>query len=278
MRALGFSLTPFEPGNPGRLCRGRERWIDGYPIDPCPPMQRLVISGASFTDDTARDADRGLSFSGVRPGEILDVLYPDQSFLAFGEQGNPLHLPEGLLVREDHLQPRFGGARMDPCVRWRLPVKGAAEIDALFALDPVLAEGLVPFDGNLSPQIEEALFLLTGQAERLCVPERRVQPSALPALLDVVPFVIIAHLDKHSDILAVYGRDIADVTLRLTHLAESRGVLPVPFSIPPMLARWDRALFELRLTWERKREGSFPVPPGDEPDITEEREFSAGEE
>ena len=39
------------------------------------------------------------------------------------------------------------------------------------------------------------------------------------------------------------------------------------FAIPPMLARWDRALWELRQDWDEATRGEYPVPPahGDSP-------------
>ena len=44
----------------------------------------------------------------------------------------------------------------------------------------------------------------------------------------------------------------------------------VPFAIPPMLARWDRALWDLRQDWDAELRGEFPVPAG-EPDRVEQR-------
>ena len=41
---------------------------------------------------------------------------------------------------------------------------------------------------------------------------------------------------------------------------EDNPPLLVPFAIPPMLARWDRALSELRETWDVDSMGDFPVP------------------
>ena len=37
-------------------------------------------------------------------------------------------------------------------------------------------------------------------------------------------------------------------------------VLFVPFSIPPMLARWDRAIRDLRREWDEESSGIFPIP------------------
>ena len=38
----------------------------------------------------------------------------------------------------------------------------------------------------------------------------------------------------------------------------------MPFAIPPMLARWDRALYELRMDWDPEHDGEFPVPPAED--------------
>ena len=43
-------------------------------------------------------------------------------------------------------------------------------------------------------------------------------------------------------------------------LEESLEILVVPFSIPPMLARWDRAIWELRRRWDEEERGPFPIP------------------
>lgn len=261
VQALGYSQNLFDPENPGRLCRGRERWVEGFPLDGDEPLERLVVSGAAFSDDTARDAQRGLSFSGLSCGRVLELLSPEAPLLAFCEQGEPDAVPEGALFVEDHLQPRYGGRRMDRCVRWRLLVQGAAAIDDLVGDHPLAADGFVPWPGALTPALEDALFLLTGQGERLGYPLRRFQPAALSTLLEQVPWVALVHLDKHGPALGIYSRAALGFEPTLDAAAQQVGSLSVPFSIPPMLARWDRALYELRQRWPRDRE--FPVPPGE---------------
>ncbi len=261
-RALGYSQTQFDPEKPGRLCRGRERWVEEYPLEQSALLRRLVISGAVFSDDTARDARRGLSFSELGTGAVLEALFGVQALLAFGEQGEPQEVPPGALLAESFDQPRYGGRRMDRCVRWRVTVQGAAEVDALQARHPTVLDGFLPFDGQLSPALEEALFLLTGYGERLGRPVRRYQPSAFPALLACVPWVACFHEDKHASALCIYSRERLAAEEALRALCERHQVLPVPFSIPPMLARWDRALFELRSDWRGEEE--FPITPGSE--------------
>jgi len=264
IHALGISVTSFDPANPGRLCRGRERWIEGYPIDVSGPIHRVVISGARFSDDSARDAARGLSFSMLSAGEVLQALFPGRVFLAFREQGEVGHTPESAILVETHVQPRYGGRVRDNCVRWRARADDAATLSDLVGDGPGAADGFIPFEagGELSAEVEQLLFLLTGYSERLSVPERRFQPAALQELLAIVPFVVCVHLDKHASVLGIYAREPIDCT-GLERLAVERGVLVVPFTIPPMLARWDRALYELRLAWRGDNGAEFPVPPGD---------------
>jgi hypothetical protein len=259
--ALGYSQTLFDPENPGRLCRGRERWIEPFPLDEPQSLERLVISGASFSDDTARDAKRGLPYAGISCGQVLELLFPGQALLAFCEQGQVDALPAAAFMIEPHRQPRFGGRRMDRCVRWRTTVQGAEAFDALVGEHPGSADGFLPFSGDLDDALEEGLFLLTGQGERLGFPMRRFQPAALPALLGLVPWVALVHMDKHGPALGIYSRTPLGLEAILGTAGQKFDTLSVPFSIPPMLARWDRALYELRQAWPEGSE--FPVPPGE---------------
>ena len=79
--------------------------------------------------------------------------------------------------------------------------------------------------------------------------------------------VILVHQDKHAPCLALYRDGPFEQPERLSELASDVGALPVPFAIPPMLARWDRALWELRQEWHEVEQGEFPVPasPDDAP-------------
>ena len=47
--------------------------------------------------------------------------------------------------------------------------------------------------------------------------------------------------------------------------------LLVRFAIPPMLARWDRALSDARMEWMKTHDAEFPVPPSPEPSSWEPR-------
>ena len=75
VRALGYSLSAFDPSDPGRLCRGRERWVEAYPLaeDPGPP--RLASDEEDVvTDKKPRDFKGG---EVVSLGEMASLLDDD---------------------------------------------------------------------------------------------------------------------------------------------------------------------------------------------------------
>ena len=73
------------------------------------------------------------------------------------------------------------------------------------------------------------------------------------------------HRDKHGPAVGVYSSEKVEVSNRLQKLCDDAGAVLVPFAIPPMLARWDRALAELRAVWDESERGEFPVPPAENP-------------
>lgn len=261
-RALGFSDDLFDPANPGPLCRGRERWIDPIPdLEPTPPLHRLVISGAQFADDSAQDAERGLVASGVPLAEIIAALFPGGQFLAFTEDGHPADIPDGAEGIEAFNGFRAGGRHQEMRVRWQVKIAGREGMRDLLGEDPSeRLLGMVLWDEDSEkPDFLDHLYLLTGLST-VDSPPARFQPVALPDLLEFVPAVLLFHRDKHSIALGVYYRDELPLVRRLHLLAEKLGALLVFFDIPPMLARWDRALHEARADWESRRTDPFPVP------------------
>ncbi len=263
--ALGFSQTPFDPKRPGRLCRGRERWIEPWELDEPPPeIQRLVISGARFSDESAADAQRGLPWGGVDVVSVLAALFPRRVLLAFAEDGHPADIPAIAEAVEMYDGYRAGGLSEEGLVRWHKRLSGITELRELVgnrAIETVLS-GLVLIDpGADDNAVMERVFPFVGFATRDS-PPARYQPSALPELLEMAKAVIVFHRDKHGPALGVYGTEpVPKPRERLQKLCDKAGSLLVPFAIPPMLARWDRALSELRTEWMASRDDEFPVPP-----------------
>jgi len=283
--ALGYCEDIFNPLEPGRLCRGRERWIESA-LDEPHALQRVVISGAVFSDESANDARRGLCFSGLSLGEVVSALYPRRKLHAWAEEAAASTLPDDASAVEHFTVGRPGGALRRWACRWTKPVTGAAAVEAVVAagadvlvvpkkgaLDPdPIAPRLGDDDHELPPMVDEPerppaqlgeglrqrLYRLTAFREGV-QPGRRFQPGVLPELLEHVEAIILIHQDKHAPCLGVYSLAPTDPSAALQAACRKRGVLAVPFAIPPMLARWDRALWELRQEWDADTLGDFPV-------------------
>ena len=267
VHALGFSHNQFSPNRPGRLCRGRERWIEPWDAaGEVESIHRLVISGAAFDDDSARDALRGVQHSGVDLASLIGALFPRRTMLAFMEDGHPADIPAEAQGIEAYDGYRAGGKVSLGLVRWNLEVSGVRAIRALVGDDPdERLRGLVVLDGDEDRDaLARALFLLVGMST-LDSPPARYNPMALSVLLEQVKAVVLFHRDKHGPALGVYSRAPVKTDGRLEGLVEKADALLVPFAIPPMLARWDRALAELRTQWMAERDDEFPVPPAAEP-------------
>ncbi len=135
-----------------------------------------------------------------------------------------------------------------------------AQLIADDAVDGFLVEPTMPLPDSL----KEAVYLLTGQGNDAKWPVSRFQPIAMAEILEHCKALICVHQDKHGPAIGIYSREAIECTDALRALALASGCLPVPFAIPPMLARWDRALYELRVGWDEGELGEFPVPPASE--------------
>lgn len=273
VRAIGYSLDEFSPDEPGRLCRGRERWIDPLPSDAPVSLHRVVVSGASFTDESAADATRGLRFSGLNAGEVVSALFPGRNVLAMAEDAHPSEVPDGAVEVEHYELTRLGGPLRLWRSRWRMPCPDAATMEAAVAAGADVLLILGQRGGRsaarvaaepLPEALEEALFLLVGFRQEGS-PSRHFQSGAIPLVLEHATALVLVHQDKHGYSLGAYTRERLACKEALERLSRARGALPVPFAIPPMLARWDRALWELRQSWDERAFGEFPVPPTPEP-------------
>ena len=285
VRAFGFCNDQFDTGRPGRLCRGRERWIEGLPDAPSVRLARTVCSGAVFSDDSARDARRGFAFAGLSAGALIEALFPGEPVLGFCETGDPLALPPRMLLEEDWTRPINGGARSAAAVRWVAPVTGT-EIDDWIAgerdgLACPRADGFLIGAGAVSEALADALFRLCGFSEPESVPALKYCTDGLAPALANARAVVLLHLDKHGPTVAIYSQEPLESDGVFDLNARAAGAFPVPFAIPPMLARWDRALYELRMDWDADQDGEFPVPPADDAGgrwSARRRQFEEGED
>lgn len=269
IRAFGYCTDTFDTGAPGRLCRGRERWIEGLPDDVPAGIFRTVVSGAMFSDDSARDAKRGFKFSGVSAGTLFAALFPKAKVYAFAHAGDPLALPKEMALEEDWRELVHGGVTERPAVRWISPVAGPL-VDLMMegeveGLAVARAEGFVVVKGRGLPEgLADSLYHLSGFATPHVHPAELYAATAIPGVLNHALAVVLLHMDKHGPALSFYTREALDASDVLFDVAVAAGSFAVPFAIPPMLARWDRALYEMRLDWDSETDGEFPVPPAND--------------
>ncbi len=261
--AIGYSVDDIDPHDPGRLCRGRERWIEPFEADePAPRVQRVVISGAVFSDDSASDARRGLPHAAADLAHLIAALFPRRTLLAFAEDGHPADIPEGAEDVEMYEGHRAGGRGEELMVRWSRKVDGIRELREVIGHDDearVLGFAWMLPDADDEDEVRQRVFLLTGMSS-LDSPPARFQPAALPELLELARAVILLHRDKHGPALGIYSLEPLGIVEKLENYCAKEGLLAVPFAIPPMLARWDRALAEARQHWIATRDDEFPVP------------------
>lgn len=286
VNALGYCEDAFDPSDPGRLCRGRERWIESYPDENPEAIHRVVISGAAFSDDSAGDARRGLCYSGSSAAELIQALYGGRKLTAWAEEASPAKVPDAATAVETYTITQPGGPLRRWAARWTLDCASIEDIhtaleagadvfivrrdddeeeprplgpgvDPAFAPIPPLADATPRPEPSLGEGLRQRLYLLSGLRQGS---GRRFQAAILPELLEHVEAVVLIHSDKHGRCVGLYSLTPLSVSEQLSALSEGRQMLVVPFAIPPMLARWDRALWELRQTWDSEVRGPFPVP------------------
>ena len=234
VRGLGYSYTDFETAKPGRLCRGRERWIQRWE-DPGMSLRRLVISGAAFSDDSARDAIRGLTCVEMDIGRLVRTVFPNERLWGFKEEGQLADLPSEFDDRGLYWAQRSGGRFVEPCQRWTLELSDDDQMGELIGKDQI--DGiLVAPEEPLGTELLESLYVLTGQGEDSTWPVARFQPFAMKEILNSCKALICVHQDKHGPAIGIYSLEPIECTEELRAYAIESGVLPVPFAIPPMAA------------------------------------------
>jgi len=250
-------------------------------------LRRLVVSGAEFSDDSANDARRGLLFSGLDMGSVVASLFPDATIAACAEEAAPLQVPANACDIEHFTLTRPGRPLREMSCRWVLMCNSAEDINtagdagadvylvlpknkediplpAGHALDglphevPPLADDEAAVPDSLSEALRQMVYLLTGFGQGT-TPLRRFQGAAIADLLEHVSAVILVHQDKHSPCIGVYTPEHMVLLEQFLSISDESKILTVPFAIPPMLARWDRALWELRQEWDVSERGEFPI-------------------
>jgi hypothetical protein len=261
---LGYSQSIFSIHRPDRLCRGREHWIYQPEDTPEETVFRTVISGTTIHDMQIRFLNRGLRCSGKSLSDIASVLFSGTRLIGWVEEGAPDSIPQEACgvelyqISRPHAKANKWGARyeieiepahfdsysdlgMDVWVINPTQRKKSEAIRTIRSFPPLVEEEVR--GPLLSEDLRNALFLLTGHRN----PQNSLalfQPRAISEVLKHCSALVLVHKDKHDICLGIYTQE-DEYSIPIGELSEQLSVLMVPFSIPPMLARWDRALKDL---------------------------------
>ena len=262
---FGYSQTIFSIHRPDRLCRGREYWI--YQPDEVEEdvVFRTVISGTTILDQEIRHLSRGVRCTGHSLGDIVSVLF-SKKMIGWVEEGDPNCIPSNACGVELYQMTRANAKVNAWCARYEVEID-PDELDDLVELgmdswivnpstrkkNETIPENRpypIMVDEEVNPPVlceglRNAMFWLTGhrnpQNQNACF-----LPVAIPEVLQYCDALVLLHKDKHDICLGIYTLD-EEFVFSTELIQEKLSSLVIPFSIPPMLARWDRALREFYL-------------------------------
>ena len=285
---FGYSQSLFSIHRPDRLCRGREYWIYQPENVEEDMVFRAVISGTTILDQQVRHLSRGIRCSGHSLGDIAEILFEGQKVVGWVEEGDACSVPEQSCGVELYQISRSNAKAQKWCARYETDVK-FDDIDDFVDLgmdawvinpmlrskeeEPVVHRSYPPLCDEedrppvLSESLRNALFWLTGHRN----PQNkhaRFQPVAIPEVLQYCDALVLLHKDKHDVCLGIYTAD-AEFEIPIEKIKKNLDSLVIPFSIPPMLARWDRALKEFYQE-ERLEELEFLAAEESEESVEEE--------
>ena len=268
---LGYSQTSFSTKHPDRLCRGREFWI--YQPEDVEDVSifRTVISGTKIKGSRLLNIKRGLRCTGKDIYTLLTLLFPKKSLTGFVEEGIASNIPPNASGVELYQLSRPFESNKKWFARYEVPIDEQwkeslldegmdiilipKEIERTAKINnpiPALVDDEIR-ESTLSEAIRKSLFLLAGHRN----PQNSYalfQAIGIAEVLKYCEVLILLHRDKHDVCLGIYTSDEAYILPKMA--LEAADFMLVPFGIPPMLARWERALQELERNWTK--ETPFP--------------------
>lgn len=289
------------PHRLGGLCRGKEWWIEGPFLKGKQALHRTVISAAKFMDNDILSSENeyGLDVTELSLPEIMHHVLFNHHVVAVVEDG-PLESPDGAHGRETYTLSRMGVAWRTGFARWEQvcrtveDFKQALEFGStVFIIDPKQRseeEEWIPStpidveDKDRPPTLREelrsALQWLLGMRNSQQDSHRYV-PQALWEVTEQCAGVLVLHADRHSDCIAVYSAEPLSLGAQIGSLEpiQSGAEFVIPCTVPTMLLRWKRALFEACDQWDGPCPESLRalVPVVEEPSSEETQQFD-GEE
>ena len=289
------------PHRLGGLCRGLEWWVEGPFLKTRVPLQRNILSAASFFDAQVHAPENrfGVEVGGYNLAELLWHLLSEHQIVAVVEDGS-VQSPEEVYGRETYSLSKMGMPKLNEFARWEKVCETLEDIQEsldcgakAFVLNPLPRDEsevwnpVTPLDIEdldsppiLSEDLRKAMQWLVGTSNSIGDSHRYV-PQALWQVTEYCDGVIVLHADRDTDCIALYAKEEFDWSQTLSELPaiENGQAFWISCPVPTMTLRWKRALYEACDSWD----GDCPeelrvLVPIQEVDSVDESEGEGGDE
>lgn len=260
------------PHRLGGLCRGLEWWVEGPFLKTRIPLQRNILSAASFVGEQVHAPENrfGVEVGEYSLSEVLWHLISEHQIIAVIEDGS-VQSPEGVCGRETYSLSKMGMPKLNMFARWEKVCETREDIQESLAFgakafilnpqardeaevwNPVTPLDIEDLDSppRLSEDLRKALHWLVGTSNSIGDSHRYV-PQALWQVTEYCDAVIVLHADRDTDCIALYAKDEFDWSQKLSELPTIKQGQSFWIScpVPTMTLRWKRALYEACDNWE----------------------------
>ena len=260
------------PHRLGGLSRGREWWVEGPFLKTRKALHRTILSAGKFVNGEVNGPDNkfGVAMGPSSFAEMIEYFCEGQRLIAVIEDGSS-QSPDGICGRETYTLSKMGMSSMTSFARWEKVCESLEDIqEALdfgakaFVINPMerpetdewnpvfpVAVEDVDAPPVLPEDLRKGLQWLVGTSNTLNDTHRYV-PQALWEVTPMCEAVLLFHMDRDEDCLAVYSEEAMDWDERMNGLPsiDSGECFWIPCTVPTMQLRWKRALYEACDNWE----------------------------
>lgn len=260
------------PHRLGGLCRGLEWWVEGPFLKTRTPLYRNILSAASFVEGQVHSVDNrlGVEVGAYTRAELLIHLLQHHKIVAIVEDGS-VQSPKSAVGRETYSLSKMGMPKLNGFARWEQVCETVEDLQCAidhgaktFVIDPEERSEedewnpVFPLDVEdldappvLSEDLRKAIQWLVGTSNSLQDTHRYV-PQALWDVTEHCLGVIVFHADRDSDCIALYSKEQQDWSERMQEIPTIAGGQEfwIACSVPTMMLRWKRALYEACDNWE----------------------------
>ena len=142
-------------------------------------------------------------------------------------------------------------------------------------LPPLFDMGDEPSSSWLNPELAAAAHRLVG-FHRFGPRSGSYIADAIWDVLHHASAVVLFHRDKHGHSFGIYHNTLDGPSAFTAGFEQVLAdEIVIPFAIPPIVARWDRAIKDLRVAWRAEGREGFPIAIYEPPPPEEDSDFDS---